>query len=129
MKGVTVFSLGVCLAAMMPVGATARDAVLPDLSKVDRRIKKEPAYTAEQPLYALYVFGPQADTRVWAVLDKSRPDAPHYDVLYFDRNADGDLTTRRSSKSASLRIAGAGRRTPACRFGTRKAKIRSPCSA
>jgi hypothetical protein len=92
MKGVTVFSLGLCLAALMPVGATARDTVLPDLGKVNRRIKKEPAYTSEQPLYALYVFGPQAGTRVWAVLDKSRPDAPHYDVLYFDRNADGDLT-------------------------------------
>jgi hypothetical protein len=64
----------------------------PDLSKIKRRITKEPAYTAKQPLYALYVFGPQAETRVWAVLDKSKPDAPKYDVLFFDRNADGDLT-------------------------------------
>src|SRR5262245_44237310 len=66
----------------------------PDLSKVDRRIAKEPAYNAKQPLYGLYVFGPEARTRVWAVLDKSKPDAPDYDILYFDRNADGDLTGR-----------------------------------
>ena len=26
------------------------------------------------------------------MLDKSKPDAPHYDILFFDRNADGDLT-------------------------------------
>jgi hypothetical protein len=43
-------------------------------------------------LYGLYVFGPEARTRVWAIFDKSRPDAGEYDVLYFDRNADGDLT-------------------------------------
>jgi hypothetical protein len=67
-------------------------ADLPDLSKVDRRIAKEPAYKSKQPLYGLYVFGPQAKTRVWAVLDKSQSNALTYDVLYFDRNADGDLT-------------------------------------
>jgi hypothetical protein len=72
-------------------GAAAADDV-PDLSKVDRRIKKEPAYKCKEPLYALYVFGPEAKTRVWAVLDKSKPDAADYDILYFDRNADGDLT-------------------------------------
>jgi hypothetical protein len=73
-------------------GGQAAAAGLPDLGKVDRRIAKEPAYKAKQPLYGLYVFGPEARTRVWAVFDKSKPDAPHYDVLYFDRNADGDLT-------------------------------------
>ncbi len=66
----------------------------PDLSKVDRRIVKEPAYNAKQPLYGLYLFGAEARTRVWAVLDKSKPDAPDYDILHFDRNADGDLTGR-----------------------------------
>lgn len=72
--------------------AVGHAADLPDLSKVDRRIAKEPSYKSKQPLYGLYVFGPQAKTRVWAVLDKSKPDASTYDVLYFDRNADGDLT-------------------------------------
>jgi hypothetical protein len=92
MKNVPTFSLWLGIAALMTCGTTVRAAPPPDLNKIDRRIKKEPAYTAEQPLYALYVFGPQASTRVWAVLDKSRPDASNYDVLYFDRNADGDLT-------------------------------------
>jgi hypothetical protein len=64
----------------------------PDLSQIERRIAKEPTYKAKQPLYGLYVFGPEAKTRVWAILDKSKPDAPDYDILYFDRNADGDLT-------------------------------------
>jgi hypothetical protein len=59
---------------------------------LDRRIAKEPKYVARQPLYGLYVFGPQAKTRAWAVLDKSRADSPVYDVLYFDRKGNGDLT-------------------------------------
>jgi hypothetical protein len=72
--------------------AALRAAEAPDLSKVDRRIAKEPKYVSKEPLYGLYVFGPEAKTHVWAVLDKSKPDSPEYDVLYFDRNANGDLT-------------------------------------
>jgi hypothetical protein len=64
----------------------------PDLSKIDRRLKKEPHYTSKKPLYGVYVFGPEAKTHVWAVLDMSADDADQYDVLYFDRDADGDLT-------------------------------------
>jgi hypothetical protein len=64
----------------------------PDLTKVDRRIAKEPKYTGERPLYGLYVFGARAETRVWAVLDHSEAGKDSYDVLYFDRNANGDLT-------------------------------------
>jgi hypothetical protein len=70
----------------------ANAADTPDLSKIDRHIAKEPAYKAKQPLYGLYVFGPEAKTRVWAIFDKSKSDAPNYDILYFDRNTDGDLT-------------------------------------
>jgi hypothetical protein len=44
---------------------------------------KEPKYHSE-PRYALLVFGPQRDTRVWLVLDGT--------TLYVDRNANGDLT-------------------------------------
>ena len=80
-----------CVALSAAPIAAAPDEV-PDLSTIERRLVKEPAYQARQPLYGLYVFGPKAETRVWAVLDKSRPDAQGYDVLYFDRNADGDLT-------------------------------------
>jgi hypothetical protein len=44
---------------------------------------KEPVYR-QPPRYCLLVFGPGAKTRVWLVLDG--------DVLYADRNGDGDLT-------------------------------------
>jgi hypothetical protein len=54
-----------------------------DLAKIDRKLVKEPAY-ASKPLYCLLVFGPQAKTRAWLVLDG--------DTLYIDRHADGDLT-------------------------------------
>jgi len=69
-----------------------RASEAPDLGKVDRHIAKEPVYVWKKPLYGLYLFGPKATTRVWAVFDKSGPDNAEYDVLYFDRNANGDLT-------------------------------------
>jgi hypothetical protein len=56
---------------------------LPDLTKVDRTIAKEPAYKGKAG-YCLLVFGPQAKTRIWLVEDG--------DTLYVDRNANGDLT-------------------------------------
>ncbi len=61
-------------------------AVLPasDLAKIDRSIRKEPAYKTNQPRYCLLVFGPEAKTRVWLVHDG--------DTLYVDRNGNGDLT-------------------------------------
>jgi hypothetical protein len=55
-----------------------------DLTKVNRTIAKEPAYVSKQPRYCLLVFGPQAATRVWLVIDG--------DFLYIDRNGNGDLT-------------------------------------
>ena len=80
-----------------------------DYDKVERRIAKEPAYTAE-PRYALFVFGPAGKTRVWTVLDKSAKDAPHYDVLYVDLDADGDITEdgERFETQYSERMARAG---------------------
>jgi hypothetical protein len=54
-----------------------------DFAKVDRRIVKEPAYK-EAPLYGLAVIGPEANTRVWMVLDGEK--------LYVDKNCNGDLT-------------------------------------
>ena len=54
-----------------------------DLTKIDRTIKKEPAYKT-QPKYCLVVLGAEAKTRVWLVLDG--------DVLYVDRNGNGGLT-------------------------------------
>ncbi len=91
------------LAMVLPVSAGSA-AEAPDLSKVDRRIAKEPAYVCKKPLYGLYVFGPKAATRVWAIFDKSSPNKTEYDVLYFDRTANGDLT------DTSKRIVGQGGR-------------------
>jgi hypothetical protein len=54
-----------------------------DLAKIDRTIKKEPAYRTK-PRYCLLVFGPKGETRAWLVLDG--------DTLYIDRNGNGDLT-------------------------------------
>jgi hypothetical protein len=54
-----------------------------DLAKVERTIKKEPAYQAK-PKYCLLVFGPEAKHRVWLVVDG--------DTLYVDKNGNGDLT-------------------------------------
>jgi hypothetical protein len=53
-----------------------------DLSKVDRAIKKEPAYKGK-PKYCLLAFGPEAKTKVWVVLDGTD--------VYVDRNGNGDL--------------------------------------
>jgi len=81
-----------CIPLVLLVCGLCHAAESPDLSRIDRRIAREPAYQSKQPLYGLYVFGPEAKTRVWAVLDTSQPNGSDYDVLYFDRNADGDLT-------------------------------------
>lgn len=54
-----------------------------DLTKIERVIAKEPKYQGK-PTYCLLVFGPDADFRVWLVLDGT--------TLYVDRNGNGDLT-------------------------------------
>jgi hypothetical protein len=56
-----------------------------DLAKVDRTIAKEPTYKTK-PKYGLLVFGPEAKSHVWLVLDA--------DVLYVDKNGNGDLTEK-----------------------------------
>jgi hypothetical protein len=92
MREARILSFSSCLGFLLVTAGYATAIEVPDLSKIDRQIAKEPTYKSNEPLYGLYVFGPEAKTRVWAVLDKSRPDAADYDVLYFDRNADGNLT-------------------------------------
>jgi hypothetical protein len=71
------------LSTFLVVGSTAVTAGGADLTKIDRTIGKEPAYQSK-PKYCLLVFGPEAKTRVWLVLDG--------DTLYADRNGNGDLT-------------------------------------
>jgi hypothetical protein len=68
------------IVALLLCGSTASAA---DLKKIPRSIGKEPAYT-NKPRYALAVFGADAKFRVWLVLDG--------DVLYVDKNGNGDLT-------------------------------------
>jgi hypothetical protein len=72
------------LAAVMIFVACAGTARAANLSKIDRSIRKEPAYQSKSPKYCLLVFGPEAAARVWLVLDG--------DTLYVDRNGNGDLT-------------------------------------
>jgi hypothetical protein len=62
------------------------------LTKIERKLTKEPKYVAAKPLYGLLVFGPKAETSVWIVLDKSEPNSAAYDVLYLDCAGNGDLT-------------------------------------
>ena len=72
-----------CLAAFL-VLAVLIPARAADLTKLERRIGKEPAYKTKSPRYALLVIGPEARDRVWIVKDG--------DTLYVDRNGNGDLT-------------------------------------
>lgn len=55
-----------------------------DPLKVDRTLKREPAYATKAPRYGLLLFGPNGKERVWLVQDG--------DVLHVDRNGNGDLT-------------------------------------
>src|SRR5262245_35396344 len=55
-----------------------------DLTKIERDLRKTPAFKSKEPRYCLLVFGPAADYRVWLVLDG--------DTLLVDRNGNGDLT-------------------------------------
>jgi RNA polymerase sigma factor (sigma-70 family) len=58
-------------------------ANFPDLTKIDRTIFRQPKYKST-PYYALLAIGPEAKKRVWLVVDG--------DVVYMDRNGNGDLT-------------------------------------
>src|SRR5262249_32891132 len=73
--------------------ALAPPAPAADLAKVERKIAKEPADQSKAPKYCLLVFGPDARDRVWLVQDG--------DVLYVDRNGNGDLTE--AGKSVKLK--------------------------
>ena len=53
-------------------------------------LAKKPAGIA--PRYAMFVLDLAGKYHVWAIADKSTPQAPFYDVLYFDLDGDGDPT-------------------------------------
>jgi hypothetical protein len=73
------------IVSLLLANATALTGWGADLTKIDRTIAKEPAYKSK-PKYCLLVFGPEAKTRVWLALDGN--------VLYVDRNGNGDLTEK-----------------------------------
>ena len=72
-----------CIAPLVCLCFSAAWTWAADLTQVERKIGREPAY-ASKPQYCLTAFGPNAEARVWLVLDG--------DTLYVDRNANGDLT-------------------------------------
>src|SRR6516164_1580878 len=76
-------TLGVT-AALLLLMSGGQSAAGVDLSKIERRIVREPVYETGKPKYCLLVFGPQAETRVWLVLDGKD--------LYADCTGKGDLT-------------------------------------
>lgn len=82
--GKACFALAVLIAPGLAVTSVAED-----LTKIKRSILKEPRYVAE-PRYSLLVIGPQAQHRSWIVMDGS-------EILYFDRNGNGDLTEAEDS--------------------------------
>src|SRR3954471_16811798 len=59
-------------------------------------LRKQPAYAAEKPLYAVLAFGPKAEHRMWLLLDLPydtlREKPGDKDCAYLDRNGNGDLT-------------------------------------
>jgi hypothetical protein len=65
------------------------------LMLLDRTIRKEPTYQSGTPQYCLLAFGSRAQAPIWVVLDiVSEPykTSQKQDVLYIDRNGNGDLT-------------------------------------
>jgi hypothetical protein len=79
------------LSALLLACGTTATAWPADLTKIERTIAKEPVYETKTPKYCLLVFGREAKMRAWLVLDGN--------VMYVDRNGDGDLTG--ASKRAS----------------------------
>jgi hypothetical protein len=84
--------LTLTLLACLVCGAVAR---ADDLTRIERRIAKEPRYQSKTPEYCLLVFGPEAKTRVWLVRDG--------DTLYVDRDGNGDLTAAGAKVAADAR--------------------------
>jgi hypothetical protein len=68
----------------MVAPALAGEPTAIDLAQIDRSIVKEPRYVG-RPHYALIVVGPRAEHHSWLVMDGD-------EILYFDRNGNGDLT-------------------------------------
>jgi hypothetical protein len=77
-----IISVMLLTAALMIQDNKTAQAV--ELVNIPRTIGEQPVYQSKSPKYCLLVFGPQAETRVWVVVDGNQ--------AYIDRNANGDLT-------------------------------------
>jgi hypothetical protein len=84
----------------------ARDTQAGDLTKLDRKIGKEPVYK-KSPLYCLVVFGTDTKFRVWVVIDG--------ETLYVDLNGNGDLTEK--GEAFTLKVTEFWRNDPPCEVG------------
>ncbi len=69
-----------CLSALLLASGPGWAA---DLTKMDRTVHHEPVYQSKAPRYCLLVFGAEAHTKVWLVVDGNS--------LYLDENGKGDL--------------------------------------
>lgn len=78
----------------------ASSALATDLSKVERKIAKAPAFQSATQFYALLVLGPEAKQRIWFVVDGLE--------LFVDRNGNGDLTEKGEQIGAERGPRGAG---------------------
>jgi hypothetical protein len=72
-----------CCLVLAGLALTLAPVPAADLPKIDRSILKEPRYQSKSK-YCLLVFGAEAKTRIWLVLDGN--------TLYMDKNGNGDLT-------------------------------------
>ena len=66
-----------------------------EFAEVPRKVSALPEFGSEQPRFGLFLFGLNGETRVWAALDEGNPGDGFYDVLYLDRDADGNLAEER----------------------------------
>ncbi len=101
-----------CLVTALLLAAPVGPLPAADLTRIDRTIAKEPAYQTKAPRYCLLVFGPEAKTRAWLVLDG--------DTLYVDRNGNGDLTEK--DEKLSLPAFGKGDQAAPFLLGQREIK-------
>jgi hypothetical protein len=81
-----------CCFVFAALALALAQVVAAELPKIDRTILKEPAYLSK-PKYCLLVFGAEAKTRIWLVLDGN--------TLYMDKNGNGDLTETGEALSSS----------------------------
>lgn len=104
-------ALGISLMAIVIVPAAKGG----DLKSIDRTITKQPAYKSKAVKYGLLVFGVEAKNRVWLAHDG--------DILYVDRNGNGDLTEDGERIAAAPRDQGAASEDTAQEFEIRELAV------